>query len=62
MSDRDDDRPNNVIPFGNEIQSAIARLLRESYARSLSEELPEDIATLFKQFEALTKKDTNPKE
>jgi len=62
MSDRDDDPPNNVVPFGNDIQTAIARMLRDSYAQFLSEELPQDITTLFKQFEALTKRDTGAKE
>jgi len=62
MSDRDDDRPNNVIPFGNDIQTAIARMLRDCYAQFLSEELPGDITALFKQFEALTKRDTGAKE
>ena len=61
MSERDDDRPNNVIGLGYEIQSAIARLLRETYARSLSEKLPDDILALFKQFDELTKKNSGTK-
>jgi hypothetical protein len=61
MSERDDDRPNNVIGFGNEIQIAIARLLRETYAQSLSEKLPDDILALFKQFDEVTKKNSGAK-
>jgi hypothetical protein len=57
MPDNDNDPPDNVIPFGNEIQIAIARLLREMYSGILQEELPKDISALMKQFEDLTKKD-----
>jgi hypothetical protein len=61
MADNDDDPPDNVIPFGNEIQIAIARLLREMYSGILREELPQDISVLMKRFEEVTKKDSEPK-
>jgi hypothetical protein len=60
MSDHDDDRPKKVVPLGNEVQSALARLLRESYARSLSEEIPENILALYQRFDELTKEESTP--
>jgi hypothetical protein len=58
MSDHDDDRPKKVVPLGNEVQSALARLLRESYARSLSEEIPDNILALYRRFDELTKEES----
>lgn len=55
MTDTDADPPDNVIPFGREIQIAIAEQLREMYEGLLSEEFPESLSALLKQFEELTK-------
>jgi len=57
MREGDDNKPpDNVIPFANAIQGAIAEDLRKMYAELVREKLPDDISALMKQFEELSKK------
>jgi hypothetical protein len=48
---RDDDPPDNVIPFVHLIPGFIAAELRRYYQALLSEPLPPDIVKLFRQYE-----------
>lgn len=57
MTDRDDDPPNNVIPFGHVVPYAIAEQLRQMYAAFVEEELPPGILALMQQFEDQTKEE-----
>lgn len=56
MDDGENKPTGKVLPFVNAIQGAIAEELRRMYAELVREKLPEDISTLLKQFEALSKK------
>jgi hypothetical protein len=55
MTGRDDDPPNNVIPFGHVVPYAIAEQLRLMYAAFVEEELPAGILALMQQFKERTK-------
>jgi hypothetical protein len=48
---RDDDPPDNVIPFIHMIPGAVAEELRRYYQALLSEPLPPGILALFRQLE-----------
>jgi hypothetical protein len=46
----DDDSPDNVIPFPNQVTSAVARGLREYFQKLADEPLPDEIAALAQEF------------
>jgi hypothetical protein len=50
-----DINPSNVVPFGREIQFAIAKELRDMYAALLAEELPESLLLRLKRLDRLTR-------
>jgi hypothetical protein len=51
MADRDEDWPDNVVPFAHMIPGVIAEELRRYYQSLLGEPLPEAILALFRQYE-----------
>ena len=60
MSDRDDDPPAKVFPFGQGTPRAIADELRRYYKTLVDQELPDKISALYQRFEELTKEKPKP--
>jgi hypothetical protein len=60
MSERDDDRPAKVVPFGQAVPRAIADELRRYYNTLLDQGLPDKISALYQRFDELTKEQPEP--
>jgi hypothetical protein len=60
MSDRKDDRPANVVPFGQTVPRAIADELSRYYKTLVDQELPDKISELYQRFDELTKEKPEP--
>jgi hypothetical protein len=60
MSDRDDDPPANVFPFGQGTPRAITDELRRYYKTLVDQALPDKISALYQRFDELTKEKSEP--
>jgi hypothetical protein len=56
----DDDPPDNVILFPNQVTSAVARGLREYFQKLADEPLPDEIAALAQEFVKLANGEPEP--